>query len=253
MDARVKPGHDGVQPERASFRSSAREVKDGRMLVIFDVDGTLLDSQHAIVSAMTNAYAQHELEPPSRAAILSVVGLSVPEAVAELSREAPGHPREAIGEAFKTIFRESLAHAPDEGGLYLGAMEVLDALGSRDDVTLALATGNSRKGIVRFVERFGLHGRFASTQSADDAPSKPHPAMIQQACLETGIGAEHAVMVGDTSFDMAMARNAGARAIGVSWGYHPPERLTAAGAERVLGSFDELLPALGFKRPADAA
>ncbi|MFC3694254.1 HAD-IA family hydrolase [Chenggangzhangella methanolivorans] len=223
-----------------------------RLLVFFDVDGTLIDSQHAIVSAMREAYLGHDLEPPDREAILSVVGLSVAEAVAELSREAPGHPRKAIGEAFKTIFRNSLTHGADHSPLYPGAAEVIDRLGARDDVLLALATGNSRRGVERFLDRFSYEGRFVSTQSADDAPSKPHPAMIFQACLEAGLKPEEAVMVGDTSFDMAMARAAGARAIGVSWGYHPADRLLAAGAELVLGSFEELDAALGLSDTADA-
>lgn len=223
------------------------------MLVVFDVDGTLLDSAHAIVSAMRNAYASHGLTPPDRSAIVGVVGLSVGEAVAELSREAPDHPREAIGEAFKRIFRESLAHAPDESGLYPGAAEIIAALGARDDVLLGLATGNSRRGVDRFLDRFGYRGRFATTQCADDAPSKPHPAMLQQAAVEAGVAADQIVMVGDTSFDMGMARAAGARAIGVSWGYHAPDRLRAAGAETVIDSFAELLRLLGLADPKAAA
>lgn len=223
------------------------------MLVVFDVDGTLIDSQHAIVAAMTEAYVAHGLPAPSREAIRGVVGLSVAEAVAELSREATGHPLDAIGDVFKDSFRSSLARAPDESGLFPGAAEIIETLSARDGVLLGLATGNSRRGVERFVERYGLEGRFVTTQSADDAPSKPHPAMLVQAAVEAGVRADQVVMIGDTSFDMAMAVSAGARAIGVSWGYHAPDRLHAAGAERVLGSFDELPPALGLVDPADAA
>lgn len=223
------------------------------MLVVFDVDGTLLDSAHAIVAAMTGAYESHGLVAPDRAAIVSVVGLSVAEAVSELSREAPDHPREAIGDAFKRIFRESLAQAPNESGLYPGAAEVIDALTGRDDVLMGLATGNSRRGVERFLAQFGYEDRFVTTQCADDAPSKPHPAMLQQAAVEAGVSADQVVMVGDTSFDMAMARAAGARGIGVSWGYHAPDRLRAAGADIVLDDFSELLPTLGFAQPTEAA
>lgn len=227
--------------------------KNSKTLVVFDVDGTLVDSQAAIVSAMSEAYARHGLAAPNRAAIVGIVGLSVAEAVKELSREAPGHPREAIGHAFKTIFREAHAHAPNESGLYPGAMETIEALFKREDVLLGLATGNSRRGIERFLDRFGLEGRFVTTQSADDAPSKPHPAMLYQAAAEAGVDGRRVAMVGDTSFDMGMAQAAGARAIGVSWGYHAPDRLRAAGAERVLDDFSELIPALGLTDPADAA
>jgi phosphoglycolate phosphatase len=232
---------------------SGSGVPEPKLLVVFDVDGTLVDSQHAIVSAMTGAYEGQGLEPPTREAILSVVGLSVAEAVAELSREAPGHPRRAIGESFKTIFREGLAQGAGHSPLYPGAASVLERFSARGDVLLALATGNSRRGIERFLENFGLEGRFISTQSADDAPSKPHPAMIFQACAEADIPPERTVMVGDTTFDMAMARSAGARAIGVSWGYHTPDRLLAAGAERVMASFEELDALLGLPDTADVA
>lgn len=222
-------------------------------LIVFDVDGTLVDSQAEIVSAMTQAYRGHGFEPPSRQAILGVVGLSVAEAVAELSREALGHPLEAIGRDFKTIFRDAQARAPEHSALYPGAREALETLFSRDDVLLGLATGNSRRGVERFLARFGYEGRFATTQCADDAPSKPHPAMLLQAAVEAGVPPEDSVMIGDTTFDMSMARAAGARAIGVSWGYHPAERLLAAGAERVLAEFGELLPALDLSNSADAA
>lgn len=224
-----------------------------KTLVVFDVDGTLLDSAHAIVSAMTEAYVSHGLVAPGRAAIVGVVGLSVGEAVAELSREQPDHPLDSIGTAFKTSFSRSLAEAPLQSGLYAGAAEVLADLAARGDVLLGLATGNSRRGVERFIGQFGLEGVFVTTQSADDAPSKPHPAMLQQAAIEADVEASDVVMIGDTSFDMGMARNAGARAIGVSWGYHEPDRLLAAGAERVLGSFSELVEALGLPDPAEAA
>jgi phosphoglycolate phosphatase len=224
-----------------------------KTLIVFDVDGTLLDSAHAIVEAMTEAYVSHGLTAPSRAAIVSVVGLSVAEAVAELSREAADHPVEALGTAFKASFNKGLANAPDQCGLYPGAAEVIAQLADREDVILGLATGNSRRGVTRFVDRFGFEGVFVTTQSADDAPSKPNPAMLLQAASEAGVTPDAIVMIGDTSFDMAMARNAGARAIGVSWGYHPSDRLLAAGAERVLASFEELLPALGLPDPAHAA
>ncbi len=224
-----------------------------KTLVVFDVDGTLLDSAHAIVAAMTEAYVSHGLVAPGRAAIVGVVGLSVGEAVAELSREQPDHPLDSIGTAFKTSFSRGLAEAPHQSGLYEGAADALANLAARGDVLLGLATGNSRRGVERFIGQFGLEGVFVTTQSADDAPSKPHPAMLQQAAIEADVEASDVVMIGDTSFDMGMARNAGARAIGVSWGYHEPDRLLAAGAERVLGSFAELLQALGLPDPAEAA
>lgn len=215
-------------------------------LVIFDVDGTLLDSQHAIVAAMAEAYLQHGLVAPDRAAVRGIVGLSVAEAVAELSAHAPEHPLESIGAAFKESYMLNRARQPDALTLYPGAREIIERLGARDDVLLGLATGNSRRGVSHFLERFGLGSYFVTRQTADDAPSKPHPAMVLQAAAEAGVAPEDAAMIGDTTFDMAMGRAAGATAIGVSWGYHEPERLLAAGAQVLLQSFDELPAALGL-------
>ncbi|HEY0290938.1 MAG TPA: HAD-IA family hydrolase [Hansschlegelia sp.] len=222
-------------------------------LIIFDVDGTLLDSQHAIVAAMAEAYTQHGLPAPSREAVRAIVGLSVAEAVAELSAEAADHPQAEIGEAFKLSFMQSRARSPDGMALYPGALEIIEGLAARGDVTLGLATGNSRRGVAHFIERFGLENHFVTRQTADDAPSKPHPGMILQAAAEAGVRPEEAAMVGDTTFDMAMARAAGARAIGVAWGYHPRDRLMAAGAETIIEGFADLPAALGLPEKAMAS
>jgi phosphoglycolate phosphatase len=220
-------------------------------LVIFDVDGTLVDSQHAIVAAMADAYVAHGLTAPEREAVRAIVGLSVAEAVAQLSAEAADHPQAAIGEAFKLNFMRNRAQNPQSMPLYPGALEIIDAL-SRQGLLLGLATGNSRRGVAHFVERHGLEDRFVTRQTADDAPSKPDPAMVLQAAAEAGVDPSEAAMVGDTTFDMAMACGAGARAIGVSWGYHTPDLLLAAGAEIIIDSFDALPAALGVAVPEPA-
>lgn len=223
------------------------------MLVVFDVDGTLIDSQHAITAAMAEAYLQNGFPAPTREAVRAIVGLSVAEAIAVLSEGAPEHPLEAIGEAFRQNYKRGRLVSPDGSAPYPGAIEALDALAARGDLLLGLATGNSRRGVEHFVSRHGLERHFVTRQTADDAPSKPHPAMILQAAAEAGVRPEEAVMIGDTTFDMLMARSAGARAIGVDWGYHAPDRLLAAGAERVVSSFGELPDALGLAPSASAA
>lgn len=232
-------------PAEVGRATSRRMDETPKLLVVFDVDGTLVDSAHVIVAAMSEAYVSHGLVAPTREAIVGIVGLSVAEAIEELSCDEPHHPRDAIADAFKMIFRARV-QVSDPSALYPGAADVIDALWRREGVALGLATGNSRRGVERFIERYGLEGRFVTTQSADDAPSKPHPAMLRQAAAEAGVPAEAVVMIGDTTFDMEMARYAGARAIGVAWGNHPPARLFAAGAERVIASFDELYGALGL-------
>ena len=124
--------------------------------------------------------------------------------------------------------------------LFPRTREVLDMLG-RNGHLLGVATGKSRSGLLEVLDHHGLTALFVSFQTADRHPSKPHPSMLEEAMRETGSAPAETLMVGDTSFDMEMARAAGARAIGVAWGYHPPELLEAAGAELVLGDFDQLL------------
>ena len=207
-------------------------------LVVFDVDGTLIDSQHHIVGAMNAAFADAGLPPLDRGQILRIVGLSLPVAVAELAAAQPPALQGRIVEGYRRAFMQArlIAAAP----LYPGARDCLDLLAGRDDLLLALATGKSRRGVAAMIAAHGLTGRFASIQTADDHPSKPHPAMLLAALSETGVEVGEAVMVGDTSFDMDMARAAGIAALGVGWGYHPPEALRASGAADVAADFGEL-------------
>ena len=109
---------------------------------------------------------------------------------------------------------------------------------------LGIATGKSRRGVDHLIVAHGFEGWFATIQTSDHHPSKPHPSMLLSALAETGLVAERAVMVGDTEFDMAMGKAAGFATIGVAWGYHPRARLAAAGADRVIEDFAELDAAL---------
>lgn len=211
-------------------------------LVIFDVDGTLVDSQDHIHAAMTAAFDAEGLLVPPRAEVLSIVGLSLPEAVARLVPDLADNRRDRIVAAYKASFAplRGEARAP----LYPGARAALLALQARGDVALGIATGKSRRGLDHLLAAHDLAGLFVTMQVADDHPSKPHPSMVEAALDEAGVAAADAVMVGDTTFDMAMARAAGVEALGVGWGYHPPADLTRAGASQVLGTYDALLPAL---------
>ncbi|MGE0613140.1 MAG: HAD-IA family hydrolase [Hyphomicrobiales bacterium] len=213
-------------------------------LIIFDCDGTLVDSQHMICAAMSDAFAAHGLMCPPREAVLGIVGLSLPQAIAELAADADETAVLAICESYKQAFTVLRSDPANSEPLYEGALEAVLALAAKDDVLLGMATGKSRRGVDRVLALHGLGDHFVSLQTADDNPSKPHPAMIQRALSETGASAGHAVMVGDTTFDMAMARSAGVAALGVGWGYHPGDRLLAAGAHGVSGNFSELLSAI---------
>jgi phosphoglycolate phosphatase len=207
-------------------------------LVVFDVDGTLVDSQAHILAAMTHAYSGLGLPCPPKAAVLGIVGLSLPQAMAQLSPELPGPDLAQLVAGYKGAF--SSLRAENLSPLYPGAAEVLDVLAARRDLVLGIATGKSRRGLDHILRAHGWQGRFATMQVADDHPSKPHPSMLHACLRETGLGAESAVMVGDTRFDMDMAQAAQMAGIGVSWGYHPPHQLGA----RVISDFDALPTAL---------
>lgn len=154
----------------------------------------------------------------------------------------PDGPIESLVARYKAHFSDIITREGVVDPLFPGAAEALARLAGRPGLQLAIATGKSQRGIARLLDHFGWRGLFASIQTADDAPSKPHPGMVLQALAETGVPAEAAVMIGDTTFDVEMARAAGVRALGVAWGYHPPQALLAAGAERILAHFDELEP-----------
>ena len=212
-------------------------------LVLFDVDGTLVDSQHMIVAAMNRAFEVAGLPAPGRTETLSVVGLSLDEAMTRLLGTADG-PVQALGEAYKNAYFDLRRSATSQEPLYPGALDAISALSARNDVVLGLATGKSKRGVRAILDLHDLHGRFATIQCADDHPSKPHPSMVLTALAETGVAPERAVILGDTVFDVGMGRSAGIAALGVDWGYHDTPDLVAAGAESVLSDYSELVPTL---------
>ncbi|MBY8975243.1 HAD-IA family hydrolase [Rhodobacteraceae bacterium NNCM2] len=214
-------------------------------LVIFDVDGTLIDSQSAILTAMHDACARAGHARLRDEDILGIVGLSLPEAMAVLF---PDHGRDEqlqMVEFYKAGFLEMRLRGGGEGAtpLYPGAREVLYQL-DEAGYLLSIATGKARRGLDHMIETHGLHGLFIGAQTADDAPSKPNPQMVLNCMAATGATPENTVLVGDTEFDLAMARAAGCHAIGVAWGYHPHERMMRAEPHRIISGFEELSPVL---------
>lgn len=202
-------------------------------LAIFDCDGTLVDSQVSICLAMEHCFAGRKLAPPSREAIRRIVGLSLVEAIARLHPEAEDELHRFMAEDYKRLYFElRTAGKIEDEPLYDGiaeAIETLDAIGWR----LGVATGKSDRGLIRVLDQHGLRHRFVTLQTADRHPSKPHPSMIAAAMAEADAAPETTVMIGDTSFDMAMAVNAGVHPIGVAWGYHTRHDLIEAGAGHV--------------------
>ncbi|MCJ2183883.1 HAD-IA family hydrolase [Novosphingobium sp. 1949] len=201
-------------------------------LAVFDCDGTLIDGQAAICEAMEATFAQFALPAPTRTAIRRAVGLSLPQAMRQLLPESDEAQQEAMAQAYKAAFRQARSEGRVSQPLFEGIGEVLHALKDAG-WTLAVATGMSDRGLAFCLADNGIAALFDSLQTADRHPSKPHPAMLEQALFETGAQASEAVMIGDTAYDMAMGRNAFVRAIGVDWGYHHPRELLEAGAEWV--------------------
>ena len=208
-------------------------------LAVFDCDGTLVDGQAGIVTAMEHAFAAAGLPAPDRNAVRRIVGLSLPQAVASLAPGADLARQDEAVAAYKRAYRQARADRMLDEPLYDGIAELLDALAA-GGWTLAVATGKSDRGLAVCLAGHALSDRFVSLQTADRHPSKPHPAMLQAALAEAGAVADEAAMIGDTSFDMAMARAAGVRALGVAWGYHAPAELIEAGAEAVAETPAEL-------------
>jgi len=194
-------------------------------LVIFDVDGTLVDSQAEIMAAMSLAFASEGMALPGRATVLSIVGLSLAEAFRVLAPQTDEAQRVRLVEAYKGAFQQLRTDNQEMGPLFPGARAALDVLGAQDHTLLAVATGKSRRGLDKVLERHGLEGMFHSEQVADHHPSKPDPSMILTALNETGVVPQRAVMLGDTTYDMDMARAAGIKKIGVTWGYHQADTL----------------------------
>lgn len=208
-------------------------------LAVFDCDGTLVDSQADILWAMARAFELARLPLPDPNHVRRMVGLSLPIAIRELAPEAEHRQQQDIIENYKTAFRNRREEGLLEEPLYDGIPELLRAL-HNNGWSLAVATGKSQRGLTACLTSHGLIDLFVSLQTADNNPSKPHPAMLEAALFEAGAQAKDAVMIGDTSFDMQMASAARVRAIGVTWGYHSPDELEATGADAIAQTVGEL-------------
>ncbi|MBX9908038.1 MAG: HAD-IA family hydrolase [Beijerinckiaceae bacterium] len=214
----------------------------GMDLVIFDLDGTLIDSEAIILGAQVEAFAQCGLVHPGREAGLGVVGLTLEIALMQLARLQ--QPDDRLTATYKQVFNAMRHRAETDPALdeplYPGVAAMLVALQTRPGLKLGIATGKSRRGADYIVERHGWQGLFATIQTADDAPSKPDPGMILRAMAETGAAPGHTAMVGDSSFDIEMAVAAGVVPVAVSWGFQPVARLQALGARFTISHASDL-------------
>lgn len=213
---------------------------DYNKLVIFDCDGTLVDSQHMIVSAMHQTFDQAGIDRSEDLAIRRIIGLSLEEAISALKPSLDGKDLGDVVELYKSVFlklRSEENFKPDP--LFAGTLDAMLELEKRGYL-LAVATGNSQRGMQRVIDQHQLHDKFISVQTADFHPSKPHPSMIFTAISDAGAHIDQTVMIGDTKYDTLMARNAGTKAVGVSWGYHSGQELLETGASALIDHYDQL-------------
>jgi len=212
-------------------------------LAIFDCDGTLVDSGDNICRALARSAQDAGRPVPPRAAMHRIIGLSLHEAMAELHPDVCSDTHARLAEGYKDAFVAMRAEGEVHEPLFDGIADVLASL-LADGWTLGVATGKSDRGLQLCLERHGLADHFVTLQTADRHPSKPHPSMVEAALAGAGAKAENAVLIGDTSWDILMARAAGVRAVGVAWGYHSAADLHAAGAHAVVARPEELLAIL---------
>ena len=204
-------------------------------LIVFDWDGTLMDSAAAIVRAMQAAARDLDLPPPPDERARYVIGLGLGDAL----RHAIPELEEAAYPRMVERYRHHYLSSDHELSLFEGVDALIDALAGRGHL-LAVATGKSRLGLNRALGHTGLGRYFHATRCADECFSKPHPAMLEELMDELGAAPERTLMIGDTTHDLQMARNAGCASVGVSYGAHEPGEFTGLQPRHVADSVADL-------------
>ncbi len=208
-------------------------------LAVFDCDGTLVDSGHSIVAAVHAACDEHDCAKPAAADVRRMVGLPLAEAFVRLLPGAGAETLAKLKESYQNVFAAMRRRGEVREPLFPGALEGLTVMEDAGWL-LGMATGKSRRGLAATLNGHGLGERFVTLQTADRCRGKPHPEMLLNAMAETSAKPSSTAMIGDTTYDMEMARNAGTLAVGVSWGYHGAAELKDAGADAVIDAFEEL-------------
>jgi phosphoglycolate phosphatase len=215
-----------------------------RRLYLFDCDGTILDSVGIIHDSMTQTFVEFGYREPAMADTRSIIGLTLNLAIARLRDVAVDAEIERMTTRYKEIFNE-IYHKPGfTQSLFPGMGALVENLALQPYATLGVVTGKSRRGMEMFFATHGYKSSFGPIRTADDCPSKPHPAMVSECCAEAGIAPAQTLVIGDSVFDMQMAKSAGARAIGVSWGYNSVADLNVAGADAIAEDADHLMQLL---------
>ncbi|MEL7611993.1 HAD-IA family hydrolase [Vreelandella titanicae] len=210
-------------------------------LIIFDWDGTLMDSVPRIVSCMQAAALEAEWGALSTAEVEDIIGLGLPEAIAKL---CPGI-LPAQAERLRERYAHHFVQADTTPMAFFSGVEAhIARLRGHEQQRLAVATGKSRRGLDRIFTETGSGAWFHASRTADETRSKPHPQMLSELLAELAVPVERAVMVGDTEYDMEMARAMGMDRVGVSYGVHAPERLAMSEPKWIAHSVDELFDRL---------
>lgn len=215
------------------------------LLILFDCDGTLIDSASTIAAVMHATFAAAGEPAVSDAQVRNIIGLSLPFAIGQLLSIDPASTKALhLTDAYKAQYTVMKAASLEREPAYPGVRELLTALARMDPVLGGVVTGKSRRGLIQHAAEQNFEWLLPISRTADDCASKPAPDMVLECCSQAGVDEARTLVIGDTSYDMQMAQAAGARAIGVSWGYHTKERLMEAGAETVLGHPSNLLTIL---------
>lgn len=211
-------------------------------LALFDCDGTLVDSAGLIHEVMARTFVHFGYDRPPIALTKSIIGLTLDIAIARMLGK-PHVDDEAV--AMTAHYKAIYADVRDEPGmdvpLFDGIKLLVKTLATQDEILIGAVTGKSRRGLVHVLETHGFAPHFIVSRTADDCPSKPHPAMVSECCDETGMNPADTIVIGDAVYDMQMAKAAGATAVGVSWGYASVSDLVAAGADSIAYHPDDIL------------
>ncbi|WP_337266756.1 HAD-IA family hydrolase [Oryzifoliimicrobium ureilyticus] len=211
-------------------------------LALFDCDGTLVDSAGLIHEVMVRTFAQFGHHLPDVSDTKSIIGLTLDLTIARLlGRVHVDEDSISMAAYYKAIYAEVRAEPGREVRLYDNISAVIDSLAAREDVLIGAVTGKSRRGLEQVLQVHGFKPHFVVSRTADDCPSKPHPAMVTECCDEVGVQPSEAIVIGDAIYDMLMAKAAGAQAVGVAWGYASTAALKEAGADAIAEQPSDIL------------
>lgn len=208
-------------------------------LIIFDCDGTLVDSQKSIMNAIVTAWESFGLNPPKLSSVLQAIGLTIQDSVRVLEPDLNENDYGKLEKEFYSAFVNLNEQAKIEEELFPNVVETLNVLND-DKSYLAVLTGKGKLGLQNTFKNKNIGEYFIATKTSDCGPGKPNPQTMNELIAELGVEKESVVMIGDTTHDILTAKNAGVKSIGVSFGYHSVGELVKAGANEIVDDFSNL-------------